>query len=151
MRALPVAAAMVVGITVGAAVLGAGIGYAGAGSARPGESPCFRAFAPLRGEAQKRAEVLSAAMRKNVAREEACKLVKHFSAAEAKVVHFVDSNAKSCGIPAQFVNSMKTNHDHTLKMEAQICDAPSRPERERRDRLQTAASSDKPYDIAGRF
>jgi hypothetical protein len=146
MRALPVAAAMVVGLTVSAAaqmvgpgMMGPGMGFPGAGGSNfntapaappPGEPPCFREFAPLRGEAQKRAEVLKAAMQKKVAREEACKLLKYFSAAEAKVVSFITTKAKACGIPPEAVTNMKANHERTAKMENQVCNAAAAPQRQ---------------------
>src|SRR5262249_55188784 len=143
MRALPVAAAMVVGFTLSAAaqVLGPGMGYPGAGGApnwnnapaapppgQPREPPCFKEFTPIRAEAQKRADILKAAMLKKVPREEACGLIKNFSAAEAKVVKFISANAQNCGIPQQAVAQMKTNHDRTVKMETQVCSAASAPQ-----------------------
>jgi hypothetical protein len=145
MRALPVAAAIVVGLTMSAAaqVLGPGMGYPGAGGApnwnnappapppgQPQLPPCFKEFSPIREEAQKRAEILKAAMQKKVPREEACKLIKNFSAAEAKVVKFVTTNAQECGIPSQAVGQMKSNHDRTVKMETQVCNAAAGPQRQ---------------------
>src|SRR5262249_41938321 len=144
MRALPVAAAMVVGFTMSAAaqVLGPGMGYPGAGGApnwnnappapppgQPQLPPCFKEFTPIRNEAQKRADVLKVAMQKKVPREEACKLIKNFSAAEAKVVKFVTTNAQGCGIPPEAVTQMKSNHDRTVKMETQVCSAAAGPQR----------------------
>jgi hypothetical protein len=147
MRTLPVAAAMVVGLTISAAaqVLGPGMGFPGAGAGgapnwnsappapppgQPQAPPCFKEFTPIRDEAQKRAEVLKAAMQKKVPREEACTLIKSFSAAEAKVVKFVTANAQGCGIPPQAVTTMKTNHDRTVKMETQVCAAAAGPQRQ---------------------
>jgi hypothetical protein len=143
MRALPVAAAMVVGLTVSAAaqMLGPGMGFPGAGGSAPnwnnappaapppGEPPCFKDFTPLRNEAQKRAEQLQAAMKKKVPREEACKLIRNFSVAEAKVVQFVSVNQQKCGIPAQAIDGMKKNHGNTVKMETQVCNAANAPQR----------------------
>lgn len=143
MRALPVAAAMVVGLTVSAAaqILGPGMGFPGAGGGAPGfstapaapppgEPPCFREFTPIRNEAQKRAEILKAAMQKKVPREEACKLIKSFSAAEAKVVQFVSVNQQKCGIPPQAIDGMKKNHSNTVRMETQVCAAANAPQRQ---------------------
>ena len=143
MRALPVAAAMVVGLTVSAAaqILGPGMGFPGAGGTAPGfntapaapppgEPPCFREFTPIRNEAQKRAETLKAAMQKKVPREEACKLIQNFSAAEAKVVHFVSTNQQKCGIPPQAIGQMKQNHERTVKMANQVCNAANAPQRQ---------------------
>jgi hypothetical protein len=146
MRALPVAAAMVVGLTISAAaqMLGPGMGYPGVGAGAPnfntapaapppGQAqmpPCFKEFTPIREEAQKRADVLKTAMQKKVPREEACNLIKSFAAAEAKVVKFVTANAQGCGIPPQAVAAMKANHDRTSKMETQICSAANAPQRQ---------------------
>jgi hypothetical protein len=140
MRALPVAAAMVVGFTASAAAQmpAPGTGYypGGSGGApnvhtaqapvpgeRTTEPPCFGEFNPIRHEAQAHLEVLKAAMQKKAPREEACKLIKAFSAAEAKVVDYVTANQESCGIPQQGVDGMKKNHERTVKMEAQVCNA----------------------------
>jgi hypothetical protein len=144
MRALPVAAAMVVGLTVSATaqMLGPGMGFPGAGGPVPGfntapaqpqqqrEPPCFREFSPIRNEAQKKAEILKAAMQKKVPREEACKLIKNFSAAEAKVVHYVTVNQKTCGIPPDAVGQMTKNHSNTVRMENQVCNAAAGPQRQ---------------------
>jgi hypothetical protein len=137
MRALPVAATMFLGLTFGAAaqMLGPGMGFPGAGSGMPGfntapvapppqqrsEPPCFAEFAPMKAEAEKRANALKAAMQKKVPREEACGFVKSFAAAEAKLVKYVTTNAQTCGIPPEAVKQMKSNHDRTVKAQTQIC------------------------------
>jgi len=142
MRALPIAAAMVVGFTVSAAaqMMGPGMGFPGAGAGMPGfntapappprEPPCFREFTPIRDEAQKRAEILKEAMKKKVPREKACELIKNFSVAEAKVVHFVTTNQQKCGIPPQAIDGMKKNHSNTVRMETQVCNAANAPQRQ---------------------
>jgi hypothetical protein len=144
MRALPIAATMILGLTFGAAAQMLGPGMMTPGGAapnwnnappapppgmqqRPQEPPCFKDFAPLRAEAEKRANVLKAAMQRKPAREEACTLIKSFSAAEAKVVRYVTANAQSCGIPAQAVTQMKSNHDRTVKMQTQVCATAAAP------------------------
>ena len=123
MRLLPIAATMLVGLTVSAAaqMLGPGLPPPGAAPPQQQSPPCFNDFAPLRDEAQKRANVLKAAMQKKVPREEACTLIKSFAQAEGKVVKFIQANAQWCGIPPQATQQMKVNHDRTLKMEAQVC------------------------------
>lgn len=137
MRALPVAAAVFLGLTVGAAaqvMMGPGMGFPGAGAGmtgfgapppqRPQEPPCMAEFAPMKAEAEKRAMTLQAAMKKKVAREEACGFIKSFSVVEARMVKFVTTNAKTCGIPPEAVAQMKANHDRTMKAQNQICNAP---------------------------
>jgi hypothetical protein len=144
MRALPVAATLFFGLTFGAGaqMMGPGMGFPGAGGAgmpgfntappapppqQRGDPPCFKDFAPMRAEAEKRANVLKAAMQKKVPREEACAHIKSFAAAEAKVVKFVTVNAQTCGIPQEAVTQMKVNHEKTMKAQTQVCSASAGP------------------------
>jgi hypothetical protein len=128
------AAAVLVGLTVSATaqMLGPGMPMPGGGvSSAPGapwpqqqpqqQPPCFSEFGPLRSEAEKRAGVLQAAIKRKRDREELCGLIKNFSAAEAKVVNFVTKNQQQCGVPAEAVKTMKTNHARTLTMQNQVC------------------------------
>jgi hypothetical protein len=146
MRAMPVAAALLLGMTLsasaqwpglgGGAPVGPGMGP-GPGMGAPGGGgfgappqqqqqqqapPCYSDFTPLRQEAEKRANLLKAGMQRKPPREEACALIKNFSAAESKVVRFVTANAQKCGIPTQAVTTMKTNHERTAKMQTQVCE-----------------------------
>jgi hypothetical protein len=138
MRLAPITAAMVLGLTASAAaqMLGPGMPMPGAGAPggynmgfpapqqqqRPQMPPCMKDFMPLRAEAEKRANILKATMQKKPSREEACLQIKHFAAAEAKVVKFILANSKSCGIPPEAGKQMKANHARTLQSEHQICD-----------------------------
>ena len=128
MRALPVAATLLLGLTMTAAaqMLGPGMSMPGFNTAPPQQQqapPCVQEFTPLKQEAEKRANALKAAMQKKVPREEACNLVKRFSEAEAKVVKYVTTNARQCGIPPEAVAQMKGNHDRTAKAQTQVCSA----------------------------
>jgi len=108
---------------------GAGAQMLGPGMPMPGMAPpqqqqvppCFKDFAPLRAEAEKRAIALKTGMEKKVTREAACTLFKQFSAAESKVVKFVQANAEWCGIPAEATKQMKANHSRTIKTQKQVC------------------------------
>jgi hypothetical protein len=136
MRLAPITAAMVLGLTASAAaqMLGPGMPMPGAGAPggynmgvpppqqRPQMPPCMKDFMPLRAEAEKRANILKATMKKKPSREEACTLIKHFAAAEAKVVKFILDNSQSCGIPPEAGKQMKVNHARTMQSEHQICD-----------------------------
>lgn len=150
MRASPIAAMMVLGMTLGASAQVLGPGMMGPSGNLPNfntappapppgagpqysappqygappqqqQPPCFQEFAPMRQEAEKRAGVLKVAIQKKVGREEACTLIKSFAVAEAKVVNFVTKNAQSCGIPSQAVQQMTENHKRTAKMQSQVC------------------------------
>src|SRR4051794_17982948 len=68
--------------------------------------PCYAQFQPIKAEAEKRGLVLKTAIDKKASREEACTLMKSYSAAEAKVVKFIQDNAQSCGIPHEAAAQM---------------------------------------------
>jgi hypothetical protein len=137
MRVLPFVAIMAFGLTVGltanvaAQMLGPGMPVPGAAPQQQQLPPCFKDFAPLRAEAEKRANILKNAMQKRPEREVACNLIKSFAQAESAVVKFIQKNAEWCGIPPQAATQMKTNHDRTLKTQGQICNvaaaAPAKP------------------------
>lgn len=89
----------------------------------PGQQmpPCFKDFLPLRQDAEKKAAVLKASGPKKLTQPEACAAFKAFSAAEEKVVQYVEKNGTWCGIPADAVKQMKANHGKTVKIKDQIC------------------------------
>jgi hypothetical protein len=122
-RLVPIAAIAVLGLTVSAAAQMLGPGMPMPGQAPPQQQlpPCFADFKPLRDEAEKRGLALKAGIQKKVTREQACALMKSYSAAEAKVVKFIQANASWCGIPAEAATAMKTNHTRTQQSEKQIC------------------------------
>jgi hypothetical protein len=134
-RAVPLAALMIVGLAASASAQMMGPGMYMPGQSpfqqRPQEPPCFKEFSPLKAEAEKRGKALQAAMKNKVSREEACTMIKSYSVAEAKVVKFIADNGQSCGIPPQAATAMKANHDRTLHAQNQICNmaaaGPQRP------------------------
>jgi hypothetical protein len=83
--------------------------------------PCFKDFAPLKAEAEKRGLALKHAMERKATREEACTLMKSYAAAEAKIVKFIQANSFSCGIPQQAAVAMKANHERTLQSQQRVC------------------------------
>ena len=133
MRLAPIAALMVVGMTVNAPAQFLAPGMPMPGQAPPQQQqqmpPCFRDFSPLRAEAERRGKLIQAAttQKNKASREEVCALFKGYSAAEAKVVKFIKENAESCGIPPEAAKQMRANHDRTLKTQAQICSVASSP------------------------
>jgi len=125
-RAVPIAALMIVGLAASASAQMMGPGMYMPGQSpfqqRPQEPPCFKEFSPLKAEAEKRGKALQTAMQKKVSREEACTMIKSYAAAEAKGVKFITGNSQSCGIPPQAATAMKANHDRTLEAQRKICD-----------------------------
>jgi len=101
-RAVPVAALMIVGFAASASAQMMGPGMYMPGQTpfqqqRPQEPPCLKDFAPLKAEAEKRGLALKKEMEAKTkpSREEACNMFKGYSSAEAKVVTFIVDNSKS--------------------------------------------------------
>jgi hypothetical protein len=136
-RAVPIAALMIVGLAASASAqfLAPGLpmpGQAPLPQQQQQQPPCYKDFAPLKAEAERRGLILKRAMEtKKASREEACGMIKSYSAAEAKIVKFIVQNAQSCGIPQQAAVAMKANHEKTLQSQHQICTlsaaGPARP------------------------
>jgi hypothetical protein len=108
-----------------------GTSAGGAGGFGPprqaGENPCVAEFAPLRAEAERRAGLVKAASNRRAQPAEACKLITNFANAEAKMVRFMDTKAKSCGIPPEIPTQIKKNHAGTQDLRKRICEAANAP------------------------
>ena len=132
-RAVPLAALMITGLAASAPAQMTGPGMympgMGAPQQRPQDPPCYREFAPLKAEAEKRGlAVKHATERKDKAgREEVCTLLKRYSEAEARIVNFIKTNASSCGIPPEAGASMAQNHARTLKTVQGVCSGAGGP------------------------
>ena len=70
-------------------------------------------FLPLREAAEKRGKLIQAASARHAPPDEACKLIGQYSQAETKMVKFIDTNSKKCGIPDNVGKQMRTNHKAT--------------------------------------
>jgi hypothetical protein len=91
--------------------------------------PCFKEFAPLKAEAEKRGLAVKAATEKKekAPREEVCALLKRYSEAEAHLVKFIKDNTAKCGIPPEASAQMKANHSRTLKTVNAVCSTAGGP------------------------
>jgi len=89
----------------------------------PGAVECQNGFLPLRKDAEAKANAIKAAGKRKAPPQEACKLIGHFSQAEVKMIKFVESNAKKCGIPPQVGDQMKKGHVGTEQLLAKVCAA----------------------------
>jgi hypothetical protein len=109
----------------GAAPLGGGGGGGGAFSPAPptagASDACMKGFMPLREEAEKRGKAIKTASDRKATPEEACKLIGNFSAAEVKMIKYIEANAAKCGIPAQVGDQMKNGHKQTEAMQQKVC------------------------------
>jgi hypothetical protein len=80
-------------------------------------------FAKLREEVEKKGLAAKAAGQRKVAREEMCKLITTYAAAEAKWVKFTEAGVQTCGIPPQISNQLKQVHVNTEQTRERICTA----------------------------
>jgi hypothetical protein len=78
-------------------------------------------FPKLRDEAKAKAEVVSAVGKRKGDRQEMCAAVQSFTAAEEKVVKFLDDNKVGCGVPPQAVAQAKVMHVNTVKFRDTVC------------------------------
>jgi hypothetical protein len=75
----------------------------------------------LREEVEKSAGVIKAASDRKASREEVCPMFKNFAAKEAKMVTFLETNKKLCGVPPQIITQVKGNHAKTIKIRDNVC------------------------------
>jgi hypothetical protein len=90
------------------------------GTAPPGGTQCGD-FAKLTAEAQKRSNLVSAAMKAKADRKELCTLMTNFVAAETNVVKFLETNKVWCGVPDVAITASKANHEKSMKFRTMAC------------------------------
>jgi hypothetical protein len=78
-------------------------------------------FPRLRDEAKAKADAVSAVGKRKGDRKEMCAAVQSFTAAEDKVVKFLEDNKRGCGVPDQAVAQAKTMHANTVKFRDTVC------------------------------
>ena len=88
-----------------------------------GMPPCMAEFTKLKGDVEKRGLAAKAASARKVSREEMCKHITGYSAAEVKWIKYTEANVQSCGIPAEVVTQLKQVHTGTEQTKEKICAA----------------------------
>jgi hypothetical protein len=78
-------------------------------------------FPKLRDEAKAKAELVSTIGKKHGDRKDMCAAVQTFTAAEDKVVKFLEDNKVACGVPPQAVTQAKAMHANTVKFRDTVC------------------------------
>ena len=95
------------------------------------EPPCVQDFMKLRDDAGKKAAAIRTASARHVTAQVACGLFNAFSAAEAKMMKYAETNSVWCGIPPQVLTGIKQQHVKTLEIRGKVCQAaaagPPRP------------------------
>jgi hypothetical protein len=113
--------------SAGAAPLAGGAGggsFAPAPPTQAGGGPsqaCMNGFIPLREEAEKRGKMIKAASDRHAPPDEACKIIKNYSAAELKMVKYVEANSSKCQIPTQIGDQLRAGHKGTEQLEQKVC------------------------------
>ena len=87
----------------------------------PPQSGICANFPKLRDEAKAKAELVSAIGKRHGDRKDMCAAVQNFTAAEDKVVKFLDDNKAKCGVPPQAVTQAKAMHANTVKFRDTVC------------------------------
>ena len=80
-------------------------------------------FPALREDVEKGAATIKAASERKASREEVCPLFKAFTVKEAKLVKFLETNQKLCGVPPNVIAQVKQNHAKTIQIRNTVCSA----------------------------
>ena len=113
--------------SAGAAPMMGGAGGFGPppGAPRPGAGgppeACMKAFVPLREDAEKKGKLIKAASDRHAPPDEACKVIGNYSAAEVKMISYVEKNSEKCGIPPQIADQLKAGHKGTEALLKKVC------------------------------
>jgi hypothetical protein len=111
--------------SAGAAPISGGPGsFAPAPPSQPGGAAadaCMKGFVPLREDAEKKGKAIKVASDRHAPPDEACKIISNYSAAEVKMIRYVETNATKCGIPGSVAEQLKTGHKNTEGLEKKVC------------------------------
>jgi hypothetical protein len=88
-----------------------------------GMPPCANEFIPLRQEVEKNGKAVKAAIDAKADRAEICNGLKRFTAAEAKFIKYLETNAGWCGIPPDAIQQVKAGYGHSTKLRDRACAA----------------------------
>jgi hypothetical protein len=80
-------------------------------------------FPSIREEVEKGAAGIRAAGDRKATREEVCPLFKTFATKEAKLVKFLETNQRLCGVPPNIITQVKQNHAKTIQIRNTVCSA----------------------------
>ena len=92
----------------------------GGGGGGPSQA-CMNGFLPLREDAEKKGKAIKAASDRHASPEEACNAFHVYSAAEVKMIKYVETNATKCGIPPSVADQLKAGHRNTEGIEKKVC------------------------------
>jgi hypothetical protein len=90
----------------------------------PGPSDAQRictTFPTIREDVEKSAALIKTASERKASREEVCPLFKTFAAKEGKMIAFLETHQKLCGVPPKVIVQVKTNHAGTMRIRNAVC------------------------------
>jgi hypothetical protein len=91
------------------------------------QPPCMEDFMKLRGEVERRGKAVSAAGKRRTSPDEACKIISSFVDADQRMIKFVASNSRSCGIPPDVLTNMTKQHESHVQLRQRVCTAAAQP------------------------
>ncbi len=84
-------------------------------------------FPAIRAQAEKDASGIKAASDRKAPREDVCAAFNKFAGSEAKMVKFLETNQKPCGVPPDAIKQVKSSHARTQQIRKQVCAAGPAP------------------------
>jgi hypothetical protein len=80
-------------------------------------------FPPIRDQAEKDGTAIKAASDRKAAREEICALFNKFVGSEGRMVKFLETNQKVCGVPPDAIKHVRGQHARSVQIRKQVCSA----------------------------
>ncbi len=103
---------------------GPGGGFSGGPAGPPSEAQrVCTTFPAIREDMTKSGALIRAASERKATREEVCPLFKSFAVKEAKMLSFLETNQKLCGVPPKIITQLKTGHAKTIQIRNVVCSA----------------------------
>jgi hypothetical protein len=104
-------------------------GGPGFGGFQPAVPPQCQELLGLRDAVQKHGIALQTASKRKASPKEACRLLKNFVGAEAKMMKAIEKNGASCGVPGDVLPKMRDGHTKVSAFAKQVCEAAAQPQR----------------------
>jgi hypothetical protein len=76
---------------------------------------------PLRNEAERRGQLIKAAVERHAGPDDACKMIRNFSQTETKMIEYIAGHPNSCAIPLQIVEMLKADHRTIETVQIKVC------------------------------
>jgi hypothetical protein len=99
-------------------------GFSGGMAPPPSEAQRIcTTFPAIREDMTKSGGLIRAASERKATREEVCPLFKNFAVKEGKMLSFLETNQKLCGVPPKIIAQLKTGHAKTIQIRNTVCSA----------------------------